>query len=496
MQRILYVEDEPDIQRVVKLALEAMGGLTVIACSSGPEAIAQGPGADADLILLDVMMPKMDGPTTLRRLRELPALAATPAVFMTAKVQPDEIAYFKSLGALDVIAKPFDPLTLAQTIRAIWGLAVAGDGAVAAASSEPSAEARFSARMAALTRQFQHELPERLEQLRAQWEQLDQQWSGAAVEALQRSTHNLAGSGATFGYEEITQRARTLDRLLKQLQTEAEPPADSTRRELAHAFVEFETAIRRVVLELRRSVAADPAPAAAITIYCSAGGALPEFGAGYRCEHYADPAALAAAALDAPPALAVIGFDAGFDDALAAGASVRSGGVPVLLLGTASFAQRVAALRAGLTELHAQPLNAALLRAVLQRSGRTVRPARVLLAGIAASARAAGLQQAGLIVNAVPSGAAAWQQLAQSSPDVIVVDARLPDCTAAEFAALLAQDARRVSVQLLLIAENDGAQINQQRIDTVLPATLSAVQFVAIVAARGLRAQALHGGSG
>ena len=62
----------------------------------------------------------MDGPSTLRALRAVPALAATPAVFMTAKVQPAEIAHFKSLGALDVIAKPFDPMTLAATVRQIW----------------------------------------------------------------------------------------------------------------------------------------------------------------------------------------------------------------------------------------------------------------------------------------------------------------------------------------------------------------------------------------
>ena len=120
LQKLLYVEDEPDIRAVAQLALGAVGGFTVELCSSGEEALRRAPEFQPDLILLDVMMPGMDGPTTLRALRAVPALAATPAVFMTAKVQPAEIAHFKSLGALDVIAKPFDPMTLAATVRRIW----------------------------------------------------------------------------------------------------------------------------------------------------------------------------------------------------------------------------------------------------------------------------------------------------------------------------------------------------------------------------------------
>lgn len=120
LRRLLYIEDEPDIQAVARLALEAVGGFTVEVCGSGEEALRRGPAFGPDLILLDVMMPGMDGPSTLQALRAIPALAATPAVFMTAKVQPAEIAHFKSLGALDVIAKPFDPMTLADEVRRIW----------------------------------------------------------------------------------------------------------------------------------------------------------------------------------------------------------------------------------------------------------------------------------------------------------------------------------------------------------------------------------------
>ena len=118
--RVLYVEDEPDIREVTEFALEDEG-FELIPCPSGQEALERATELDRapDLLLLDVMMPGMDGPTTLQRLRELPQMSATPAIFMTAKVQPAEVAQYQALGALGVIAKPFDAMTLADEIRAL-----------------------------------------------------------------------------------------------------------------------------------------------------------------------------------------------------------------------------------------------------------------------------------------------------------------------------------------------------------------------------------------
>lgn len=120
LQRILYVEDEPDIQTVAKLALEMIGGFEVKVCSSGEQALLEVEAFAPDMILLDVMMPGMDGPGTLRALRALPSQATVPVAFMTAKVQPTEIAHYTSLGACGVIAKPFDPMNLANQVRQIW----------------------------------------------------------------------------------------------------------------------------------------------------------------------------------------------------------------------------------------------------------------------------------------------------------------------------------------------------------------------------------------
>ena len=118
--RILYVEDEPDIQAVARIALESVGGFELEVCSSGPEALLKVAGFNPDLLLLDVMMPEMDGVSTLREIRKLPTYAQTPAMFMTAKVQPQEVEQLLKQGAIDVIPKPFDPMTLAENIKSLW----------------------------------------------------------------------------------------------------------------------------------------------------------------------------------------------------------------------------------------------------------------------------------------------------------------------------------------------------------------------------------------
>jgi CheY-like chemotaxis protein len=120
LQRILHVEDDPSIQAVAKVALETVGGFQVLSCASGSEALQKVGEFAPDFILLDVMMPGMDGPQTLEKLREHIDLDRVPVVFMTAKVQPAEIEYYRGLGARDVIIKPFDPMQLAEQVRAIW----------------------------------------------------------------------------------------------------------------------------------------------------------------------------------------------------------------------------------------------------------------------------------------------------------------------------------------------------------------------------------------
>jgi len=120
LKRILMVEDDLDIQTVAQFALEAVGGFHVQVCGDGKTALEQTQAFQPDLILLDVMMPDMDGPAVLKALRANSQMANTPIIFMTAKVQPQEVAHYKELGALEVISKPFDPMLLSETIHQIW----------------------------------------------------------------------------------------------------------------------------------------------------------------------------------------------------------------------------------------------------------------------------------------------------------------------------------------------------------------------------------------
>ena len=121
LQRVLYVEDDPDIREIATLALHDVGGLDLLACESGAVALASIDAFKPQLVLLDVMMPDMDGPQTLQALREQGSIGPQVAVaFMTAKVHPEEVARYRQLGVQDVIPKPFDPMTLADTLRQVW----------------------------------------------------------------------------------------------------------------------------------------------------------------------------------------------------------------------------------------------------------------------------------------------------------------------------------------------------------------------------------------
>jgi two-component system OmpR family response regulator len=120
LTKILYTEDEADIRAIAEIALEDIGGFTMKYCTSGQEALDEAEQFQPDLLLLDVMMPGMDGPTTLKKLREIPALQKTPAIFMTAKIQTKEIAEYQEMGVVQVISKPFDPMLLAQQLRDYW----------------------------------------------------------------------------------------------------------------------------------------------------------------------------------------------------------------------------------------------------------------------------------------------------------------------------------------------------------------------------------------
>ena len=120
LTRICYVEDDEDIQRIVRMSLERVGKMTVAVVSDPTQALQAFAEFRPDLVMLDWMMPGMDGPTLLRRMREVPETRALPVVFITAKASQRELAELRGLGAAGTISKPFAPKDLPEQLRAIW----------------------------------------------------------------------------------------------------------------------------------------------------------------------------------------------------------------------------------------------------------------------------------------------------------------------------------------------------------------------------------------
>jgi two-component system, OmpR family, response regulator len=116
--RVLIIDDEPDIRRVARLSLARIGGMEVSDASNGLEGTEKAAAEAPDAILLDVMMPGLDGPATLHALRADPRTAAIPVVFLTAKAMPEEVARLLAMGVRGVLNKPFDPMTLPAELRA------------------------------------------------------------------------------------------------------------------------------------------------------------------------------------------------------------------------------------------------------------------------------------------------------------------------------------------------------------------------------------------
>jgi CheY-like chemotaxis protein len=197
LRRILMVEDDPDIQEVTTLLLSTVGGFDVRAYGSAGEALQAAQAYDPDLILLDVMMPGLDGQGAFAAFRQMPETAATPVIFMTARVQPREILEYRQLGSLGVIPKPFDPDTLAETIQGMW------DRYQNARLNEARRED-----LAALRKLYAEDLPERLRAIEGAAARLrDKGWDGEIAASIYEMAHRLAGSAAIYGFPAVSEAA-------------------------------------------------------------------------------------------------------------------------------------------------------------------------------------------------------------------------------------------------------------------------------------------------
>jgi CheY-like chemotaxis protein len=190
--RVLHVDDDSDIREVVAMSLDLDPDFETQSCGSGEEALAIAAEWNPDIVLLDVMMPVMDGPATLLRLRQNPRTVGIPVVFMTARAQSRELDLFRSLGSIGVLPKPFDPMTLAASVRA---------------HIEPPASL-----LGAMRHEFLRRVDGDLIALAGHWTAME---NGADVSSslagIRAIAHKLAGAGGIFGFDEISDAAADLE---------------------------------------------------------------------------------------------------------------------------------------------------------------------------------------------------------------------------------------------------------------------------------------------
>lgn len=120
LKHILYVDDEPDMRMLVQLTLENMGGMKVSLCESGLDALEIAQTGGPQLIILDVLMPDIDGPSVLKEILKNPKTANIPVFFLTGRSAPDAVASYKDMGAKGVLSKPFDLVALPDQVRSLW----------------------------------------------------------------------------------------------------------------------------------------------------------------------------------------------------------------------------------------------------------------------------------------------------------------------------------------------------------------------------------------
>jgi two-component system, OmpR family, response regulator len=203
---ILCVDDDPDICEVVQATLCLVAGLDVHTAGSGEQAIDLAYEHRPDLILMDVMMPGLDGPATLKRIRNSTLINDIPLIFLTAKVLPTEIAHFLHLGAIGVIRKPFDPIKLGDELLALWE----GNDSAREVIGTQNAQSPVQTRIDSLAESFLQRtrgdavrLTEMFELVRAG------DWS--ILKDVERIGHSISGSGAMFGFPQLSAAGEAIE---------------------------------------------------------------------------------------------------------------------------------------------------------------------------------------------------------------------------------------------------------------------------------------------
>jgi CheY-like chemotaxis protein len=205
-QSILCVDDDPDICEVVQATLCLVAGLDVHTAGSGEQAIDLAYEFRPDLILMDVMMPGLDGPATLKRIRNSALINEIPLVFLTAKVLPDEIAHFLHLGAIGVIRKPFDPIKLGGELLALWERRDCAREAGAGQNAPSPMQTKIDSLAEGFLQRTKADavrLTEMFERVRAG------DWS--TLKDVERIAHSINGTGAMFGFPQLSAAGEAIE---------------------------------------------------------------------------------------------------------------------------------------------------------------------------------------------------------------------------------------------------------------------------------------------
>jgi two-component system, OmpR family, response regulator len=220
LRSIAYVDDEPDLREVVQLALSLTTGATVQCYASGAQALLQLPALRPDLVLLDVMMPEMDGTEVIQQMQKDRLLETIPVIFMTAKALPDEVARLRSLGAVGVISKPFNPTRLGEEVLAQWQAATT--------TRQAGAQMQITNLASSLAARFAHRTLAELPGVRESSARLGQ-GNADSLQQLKRWAHKIRGTAATLGLVDVSARAGEIEDFLSRGSGALAEPAAGNR---------------------------------------------------------------------------------------------------------------------------------------------------------------------------------------------------------------------------------------------------------------------------
>ena len=231
-QSILYVDDDPDICEVVQATLCLVAGLDVHTAGSGEQAIDLAYEHRPDLILMDVMMPGLDGPATLKRIRNSELIDKIPVMFLTAKVLPEEIAHFLRLGAIGVIRKPFDPLKLGDEVLALWN----GSESSRELLETHAKASNVQAQVTSLANGFLERTKSDAIRLSAMFERVHN-GDQATLKEFERIAHSIHGAGAMFGFPQLSAAGGAIEQVVgERTSAKRSSSASTLRPAMLHLF--------------------------------------------------------------------------------------------------------------------------------------------------------------------------------------------------------------------------------------------------------------------